>query len=169
MTTFCKNWKTPRRNMHRRCCRWTSTMSTLGKPLTLCSMFSCTSKNISSRTPPNSYTVVSRKYAPPFATLGLVQSAAGGAYTRDATFSLAMRGIKIPLHNFALKMQGGLMREGGPICGTLRYFVLCFTNRTHLFNTPCQLLYYSIVALHLLVHMGWLTCFFLPSGNFWTV
>ena len=32
------------------------------------------------------YTVVSRKYAPPFA---LVQNA-GGAYTRDATFSLAI-------------------------------------------------------------------------------
>ena len=33
-----------------------------------------------------------------------------------------MRGIKIPLHDFALKMQGGggLMREGGRICGTLR-------------------------------------------------
>ena len=34
-------------------------------------------------------TVVSRKYAPPFAILALVQSA-GGAYTRDATFSLAI-------------------------------------------------------------------------------
>ena len=32
------------------------------------------------------YTVVSRKYAPPFA---LVQNA-GGAYTRDTTFSLAI-------------------------------------------------------------------------------
>ena len=32
-----------------------------------------------------------------------------------------MRGIKIPLHDFALKMQGGVMREGGRICGTLRY------------------------------------------------
>ena len=32
-----------------------------------------------------------------------------------------MRGIKIPLHDFALKMQGGLMREGGRICGSLRY------------------------------------------------
>ena len=31
-----------------------------------------------------------------------------------------MRGIKIPMHDFALKMQGGLMREGGHICGTLR-------------------------------------------------
>ena len=32
-----------------------------------------------------------------------------------------MRGMKIPLHDFALKMQGGgLMREGGRICGTLR-------------------------------------------------
>ena len=29
-----------------------------------------------------------------------------------------MRGIKIPLKDFALKMQGGLMREGGRICGT---------------------------------------------------
>ena len=32
-----------------------------------------------------------------------------------------MRGIKIPLQDFALKMQGGLMRERGRICGTLRY------------------------------------------------
>ena len=34
-------------------------------------------------------TVVSHKYAPPFATLALVQNA-GGAYTRDATISLAI-------------------------------------------------------------------------------
>ena len=33
--------------------------------------------------------VVSRKYAPPFATLALVENA-GGAYTRDATISLAI-------------------------------------------------------------------------------
>ena len=32
-----------------------------------------------------------------------------------------MRGIKIPQQDFALKMPGGLMREGGRICGTLRY------------------------------------------------
>ena len=32
-----------------------------------------------------------------------------------------MRGIKIPLQDFTLKMQGGLMREGGRICRTLRY------------------------------------------------
>ena len=31
-----------------------------------------------------------------------------------------MHGIKIPPHNFLLKMQGGLMRKGGRICGTLR-------------------------------------------------
>ena len=31
-----------------------------------------------------------------------------------------MRGIKIPHYEFALKMQGGLMREGGRICGILR-------------------------------------------------
>ena len=35
------------------------------------------------------YTIVSRKYAPPFATLALVQKA-GGAYTRDTTISLAI-------------------------------------------------------------------------------
>ena len=35
------------------------------------------------------YTVVSRKYVPPFATLASVQNA-GGAYTRDATISLAI-------------------------------------------------------------------------------
>ena len=32
-----------------------------------------------------------------------------------------MHGIKIPQQDFALKMPGGLMREGGRICGTLRY------------------------------------------------
>ena len=31
-----------------------------------------------------------------------------------------MRGIKMPLQDFVLKMQGGLMRERGCICGTLR-------------------------------------------------
>ena len=31
-----------------------------------------------------------------------------------------MRRIKIPQHEFALKMQGGLMRKGGRISGTLR-------------------------------------------------
>ena len=32
-----------------------------------------------------------------------------------------MCGMKIPPLDFALKMQGGLMREGGRICRTLRY------------------------------------------------
>ena len=36
-------------------------------------------------------TVVSRKYAPPFATLASVQNAGGGACMRDATISLAIR------------------------------------------------------------------------------
>ena len=32
-----------------------------------------------------------------------------------------MHGIKIPLQDFVLNMQGGgLMRKGGCICGTLR-------------------------------------------------
>ena len=34
-----------------------------------------------------------------------------------------MRGIKIPQQEFALKMQGGLMREGERICGTLWYIL----------------------------------------------
>ena len=29
-----------------------------------------------------------------------------------------MHGIKIPQQDFVLKVQGGLMREGGRICGT---------------------------------------------------
>ena len=33
--------------------------------------------------------------------------------------------IKIPQQDFALKRQGGLMREGRRICGTLRYMYLC--------------------------------------------
>ena len=33
---------------------------------------------------------MSRNYAPPFATLALVKPQGGGAYTRDATFSLAI-------------------------------------------------------------------------------
>ena len=32
-----------------------------------------------------------------------------------------MRGIKIPQQDFVLKRQGGLMHEGGRICGTLWY------------------------------------------------
>ena len=36
-----------------------------------------------------------------------------------------MRGIKIPQYEFALKLQGGLMREGGRICETLRYLYRC--------------------------------------------
>ena len=39
---------------------------------------------------PITVTVVSRKYAPPFATLASVQNAGGGAYTRNATISLAI-------------------------------------------------------------------------------
>ena len=30
--------------------------------------------------------------------------------------------IKIPQQYFELKMPGGLMHEGGHICGTLRYY-----------------------------------------------
>ena len=48
-----------------------------------------------------------------------------------------MRGIKLALQDLALKMQGGLMREGGGgggggrICGTLRYCTLCHSSFHH--------------------------------------
>ena len=41
--------------------------------------------------------------------------------TRGGRGGGLMRRIKIPPHDFPLKMQGGLMREGGRIRGTLRY------------------------------------------------
>ena len=34
-----------------------------------------------------------------------------------------MHDIKIPLQDFALKLQGGLMHEGGPICGICESFL----------------------------------------------
>ena len=61
-------------------------------------------------------TVVSRKYAPPFATLASVQNA-GGAYTRDATISLAIKPppppfppIPVPIKNDLI--VGGDVDEG---------------------------------------------------------
>ena len=44
-----------------------------------------------------------------------------------------MGGIKIPQQDFALKRQGGLMREGGRICGTLRYMYIPY-HRTSINN-----------------------------------
>ena len=44
--------------------------------------------------------------------MSLLRGGGGGALLRK---------IKIPQYEFVLKMQGGLMREGGHICGTLRY------------------------------------------------
>ena len=41
-----------------------------------------------------------------------------------------MCGIKIPLQDFALKMQGGLMREGGRICGDTTVFLFYFREIT---------------------------------------
>ena len=53
---------------------------------------------------------------------GYLQPDCVGVLTRRVGL---MRGIKIPPQDFALKMQEGLMREGGGgrICGTLRYIV----------------------------------------------
>ena len=47
-----------------------------------------------------------------------------------------MRGMKIPPQDFALKMQGGLMREVGRICGTLRYINLWLTSNTYVGVVP---------------------------------
>ena len=46
-----------------------------------------------------------------------------------------MRGIKIPQYEFALKMQGGLMRQGGHICGTLWY--LLYVEGTYVEGSVC--------------------------------
>ena len=52
------------------------------------------------------YNIVSHKYTPPFATLALVQNA-GGAYTRDATISLAITpSLPVP-HNWVKHDLGG--------------------------------------------------------------
>ena len=48
-----------------------------------------------------------------------------------------MRGIKIPQQDFALKMPGGLMREGGRICGTLRYILEVIVNNICHSSTLC--------------------------------
>ena len=100
----------------------------------------------------NTVDSVSRKYAPPpFATLALVQTTGGGAYTRDATR------LRPP------SIEGGLMREGGHICGTLRYMVLDsmlydLTTNNLLYVDPMKGLY-GIPHCHLLptAHMeyGW--------------
>ena len=59
-----------------------------------------------------------------------------------------MRGIKIPQYEFALKMQGGLMREGGKggkgggrICGTVRYLLSQLSNTQMLFSLSYCILF----------------------------
>ena len=46
-----------------------------------------------------------------------------------------MRGIKMPPQDFPLKMQGGLMCEGGRICGTQWYHEKFACENSHLFGT----------------------------------
>ena len=53
---------------------------------------------------------MSRKYAPPFAILALVQNA-GGAYTRDATISLAIT-PSLPGMKLILSVGGGGQARG---------------------------------------------------------
>ena len=54
----------------------------------------------------NMCTVVSYKYAPPFATLVLVQNA-GGAYTRNATISFAITPSLLGMKALSLGGGGG--------------------------------------------------------------
>ena len=61
-------------------------------------------------------TVVSRKYAPPFATLALVQNA-GGAYMQDATISLAITPSLPKKHDpMSLSVAGGGQGRGIAKC-----------------------------------------------------
>jgi len=61
------------------------------------------------------YTVVSRKYAPPFATLSLVQNV-GGAYTWDVTISLVITPSLLIKHDPIVICQWGVeaKREASP-------------------------------------------------------
>ena len=60
---------------------------------------------------PTRNTVVSRKYAPPFATLASAQNA-GEAYTQDATISLAITpSLPVPVKH-DLFVGGGRARGG---------------------------------------------------------
>ena len=58
------------------------------------------------------YTVVSRKYAPTFAILALVQNAGEGAYTWDATISLAITPSLPVKHNLIVNGKWGQARGG---------------------------------------------------------
>ena len=55
-----------------------------------------------------------------------------------------MHGIKIPQQDFALKRLGGLVREGGCICRTLRYvrtlrkYIPHSKPRTNALGIQCQ-------------------------------
>ena len=62
-------------------------------------------------------TVVSRKYAPPFAILALVQHT-GWAYTRDATISLAIT-PSLPVKNDLIVGGGWGQAQDGEMLPTL--------------------------------------------------
>ena len=65
-------------------------------------------------------TVVSRKYAPSFATLALStkRGGGGGAYTRDVTISLAITS-SLPVKHDLLSVGGGSQARGGEMLSTL--------------------------------------------------
>ena len=50
-----------------------------------------------------------------------------------------MRGIKIPQQYFALKTQGGLMREGERTFRTLRYKSIIVGSKTSTSKEPCNM------------------------------
>ena len=55
---------------------------------------------------------MSRKYAPPFATLASVQSAGGEAYMQDATFSLAiMSSLLVPLPQLHVQIEDNAFED----------------------------------------------------------
>ena len=78
--------------------------------------------------PPPPITVVSHKYAPPFATLASVQNAGGGgggAFARDATISLAIR-PSLPVKHDLIVGGGWGQARGGEILSTLAVAVMKF-------------------------------------------
>ena len=67
---------------------------------------------------------MSRKYAPPFATLASVRNAGGGAYTRDATISLAITpSLPVPVkHDFIVGGPSTRRRDASDATGRLTSF-----------------------------------------------
>ena len=98
----------------------------------------------------NHITVVSCKYTPPLATLALVQSAGGGAYMRDATFSLAAHIITITLLLSQLSQDSHGHVNLFDCHVIVTYMYLC-TPSLNTYSANCHVTYYC--HAYLMIHV----------------